>query len=468
MTATLVSVILSNYNGEAIADVLRRSVGAVLQQSHPALELILVDDGSSDASPTLLQGLAGSDPRLRFVSTGRHQGIAAARNAGLALARGEHLAFIDNDAVPAPDWLSILVERLESDPTIGACASRVMFADKPDVVNSVGSVLNRQAHGMGVGMFELDEFLDLPAELMYATGNGMIVRRAALQATGPFDEGFRFYGHDDSDMGVRLRLCGYRIVPEPRAVLWHLHSFSKTQPGIRSWDDRNRLRFILKHYHWREMLRFALRDASQRLRAPGRAGYLWAWLSNLRDLPPLLPYRWAHRRAGPFLARQAPFQEGPHGYLVRPDNRGMGSGFPPLGVLQAGSGDEAHLYLGWYWPQPVGRDGLLMRWGRRVSAVSFSLTRETRGLDLELVTPPATGGGEVRALVRRQAADGWETAATVGWRLAPADYACQQLHCSQPLAPGNYRLILIAERAYREAGEFPRELGLGLISLKAR
>ena len=461
----LASVILGNYNGSGIADTLRASVAAVLAQTLADLELILVDDGSTDDSPDLLAELAAGDPRARFATTGRHRGIAAVRNAGLARARGAYIAFLDNDAVPAPDWLATLVSRLASDPTVGACASRVMFADRPDLVNSVGSVLNRLAHGTGVGMHELYEFLTLPDEIMYATGNGMALRRAALAAAGPFDEGFRFYGHDDSDMGVRLRAAGYRIVPEPRAVVLHLHSYSKTQPGIRFWDDRNRLRFALKHYHWRELARFAATDAWQRLRHPGRRGYLRAWLSNARDLAPLLAYRRAHRRLGPFLPRQAPFMEGPHAYLLTPDNRGWGGGFPPLTRLHAGQGDEGYLYHGWYWPQDLPGSQGAVRWGRRVASLAFSLRQAAAGLALELQTPPGPPAGSLWACLRRWQGDGWLEAGRMAWPLPPAPLARQRLAWPIRLEAGDYRLILAAGRAQREGGHFPRELGLGLISL---
>ncbi len=463
---TLASVILSNYNGKPIADVIRTSVGAVLQQTYPELELILVDDGSSDGSPLLLRELAATDPRAQFASTGRHRGIASARNVGLARAHGTYLAFLDNDAVPALDWLAILVERLEADPTIGACASRVMFHDKPDIVNSLGSVLNRLCHGMNVGMHEMDEFLAVPLELMYATGNGMIMRREAWQAAGPFDEGFRFWGHDDSDMGVRVRAAGYRIVPEPRAVVRHLHSYTKAQGGMAFWDDRNRIRFALKHYGWRDLVRFAAVDARRHLREPGRWGYLRTWLSNVGDLAPLLRYRWAHRGDLDFLERMAPYMQGPYGYVIPPDNRSYGLGYPPLGRLVIGQDDELYLYHGWYGLENL-KTGERMRWGRRVASLCFSLTKQVHELELEVITPPGMKGGQLQGQVRRETPSGWAEVGEARWELASRPFARQQLRYWQVLEPGNYRLILVAEWAHREAGEFPREFGLGLLSLEA-
>jgi len=465
-TQGLVSVIWCNYNGEPIARTLQKGIEAILQQTYPELELILVDDGSTDGSPTLLRKLAAANPRVRLVALRENRGIAAARNAGLAVARGHLIAFLDNDAIPAPDWLAALVQRMQADPTIGACASRVLFADRPDLVDSVGSVLNRLAYGTNVGMYELDEFLELPDEIMYATGNGLILRREALEKVGPFDEGFRHYGQDDSDMGVRLRAAGYRIVPEPRAVVWHRHGYSRSMGGMAFWDERSRIRFALKHYAWREILPFIVSDLRrQQWRFLG--DYARAWLSNLQDLAPLLPYRRAHRGAGPFLARMTPFMDSRHGYLVRPDNRGPYAGFAPLDHLRIGPGDEPYLYQGWYSREPLIHTNLWFRWGRRIASLSFHLDEPPCGLEMQILTPPG-GGGHLEAQLRRLEGAAWVPAARAEWELAPKPFVRQRLACPGPLSPGDYRLILLSERAHREKGEFPRELGLGLISLAAQ
>jgi len=277
-----VTVILINYNGAAIGDVIARSVQAVNNQTYTDWEVVLVDDGSTDGSDVLLQSLADGE-RVFFTRTDQHRGVGAARNAGITLARGEYLAFLDNDAIPEPDWLAEIVKKMDEHPGYGACASRVMFFDRPDTINSLGSVLNELAHGTGVGMHELKSFYRPTGEIMYATGNGMVLRRSALDVIGGFDEGFRFYGHDDSDIGIRLRNAGYAIVQQPSAVVLHLHSTSKRQPGMPFWDQRNRIRFVLKHYAWWEVLWFTCHDLPLHLRLHNLAIYIKVWLSALSE-----------------------------------------------------------------------------------------------------------------------------------------------------------------------------------------
>ena len=90
----LVSVIMPVYNAR---DFLCASIDSVLSQTHRKLELIAVDDGSSDGSLDLLTELASCDPRLRVICLPANGGVAAARNAGLAAATGSHVAFLDSD-----------------------------------------------------------------------------------------------------------------------------------------------------------------------------------------------------------------------------------------------------------------------------------------------------------------------------------------------------------------------------------
>lgn len=92
----LVSVVMPVFNAERT---MRRSIESVLQQTFPALELILVDDGSSDDSPAIIAEYAQFDIRVKALRQPANAGVAEARNAGVRAARGSHIAFLDSD-----DW----------------------------------------------------------------------------------------------------------------------------------------------------------------------------------------------------------------------------------------------------------------------------------------------------------------------------------------------------------------------------
>lgn len=108
MDVPLVSVVMPVYNAQAT---MHRSIDSVLQQSHAHLELILVNDGSRDDSPAIMDDYARQDPRIVAI----HQangGVAAARNRGLQAARGSHVAFLDSDDWWAHDKLAQQLEHM--------------------------------------------------------------------------------------------------------------------------------------------------------------------------------------------------------------------------------------------------------------------------------------------------------------------------------------------------------------------
>lgn len=92
----LVSVVMPVFNAERT---MRKSIESVLQQTFAALELILVDDGSSDDSPAIIAAYVQSDARVKALRQPANAGVAEARNAGVRAARGSHIAFLDSD-----DW----------------------------------------------------------------------------------------------------------------------------------------------------------------------------------------------------------------------------------------------------------------------------------------------------------------------------------------------------------------------------
>ncbi|MEO5558592.1 MAG: glycosyltransferase family 2 protein, partial [Dokdonella sp.] len=103
MSDELVSVVMPVYNAAAT---LRKSIDSVLGQSHAAVELLAVDDGSRDASAQILDEYAARDPRVRALRMPVNGGVAAARNLALDAAQGRYIAFLDSDDWWHPDKLA--------------------------------------------------------------------------------------------------------------------------------------------------------------------------------------------------------------------------------------------------------------------------------------------------------------------------------------------------------------------------
>lgn len=124
--APLVSVVCANYNG---ARHLEAAIASVLSQTLAALELIVVDDASSDDSVQILQQAAARDPRVRLIVQPRNGGPGAARNAALDAARGAWIAVFDSDDLMAPDRLDRLVSRADGEGADIVVDNLMVFQD---------------------------------------------------------------------------------------------------------------------------------------------------------------------------------------------------------------------------------------------------------------------------------------------------------------------------------------------------
>ncbi len=136
----LVSVIMPVYNAEKL---LGSSVETVLSQNYNDLELILVDDGSSDQSPRICDQFSQQDERVKVIHQA-NAGVSAARNAGLDKASGDYICFIDSDDLLDVDFLTKMLAVLEDQSVDIACSSRISFVDEADFSTIERENINRQ------------------------------------------------------------------------------------------------------------------------------------------------------------------------------------------------------------------------------------------------------------------------------------------------------------------------------------
>ncbi|MBE6901522.1 MAG: glycosyltransferase family 2 protein, partial [Ruminococcaceae bacterium] len=120
LNGIVISVVIPIYNA---AGSLGRCLDCLLAQTHEALEIICVNDGSTDASADILEDHAKKDSRIRVI-TQRNSGAGAARNAGFEAATGKYVIFLDSDDIFEPDMLYSMAERLE---TTGADAAVCLY-----------------------------------------------------------------------------------------------------------------------------------------------------------------------------------------------------------------------------------------------------------------------------------------------------------------------------------------------------
>lgn len=125
-TQPTVSVIVPVFNG---ARYLRATLDSVFAQDYPSVEIIVVDDASTDATPDIL----AAEPRARVLRQSANRGVSAARNSGLEAARGAFVAFLDGDDLWHPKKLSRQAAYLQARPQFGFCITKFKNFLDPDL-----------------------------------------------------------------------------------------------------------------------------------------------------------------------------------------------------------------------------------------------------------------------------------------------------------------------------------------------
>jgi len=196
-----ISVVVASHNG---AKTLKGCLESLEKLNHPDYEVLLVDDGSTDATPQIMESFEW----VRYLPQ-RHQGLSVARNTGIAAATGELVAFLDADCRADRDWLYYLAGDLLAGSEAGMGGPNLLPPDDSPVAAAVQVSPGVPTHVM---------LTDREAE--HIPGCNMIFRKSALTAVGCFDPVFQRAG-DDVDVCWRLHQSGFRIGFSPSAFVWH-------------------------------------------------------------------------------------------------------------------------------------------------------------------------------------------------------------------------------------------------------
>ncbi len=209
-----VSVVIVNWNGrQLIVDCLQ----GLQEQSVSDLQIIVVDNGSSDGSP---QFLADTFPDISLISLQRNTGFATANNTAFGSLDTEYVALLNNDARPHPDWLRNLIQALELHPEAGFAASKMLFHDNHQIVDRAGDAYTRagtawlRGRGEPAGSYCRKEYI------FGACAGAALYRFAMLKEIGFFDEDF-FLLYEDVDLSFRAQLQGYPCLFVPEAIVYH-------------------------------------------------------------------------------------------------------------------------------------------------------------------------------------------------------------------------------------------------------
>jgi GT2 family glycosyltransferase len=302
-----VSVVVCNYNG---AEHLESCLQALLEQTRPPDELLVVDNASTDGSLALVRERF---PTAHVLALPENDGPCPARNAGLRAALHRWVLLVDNDAVLGPDVLAKLAAAAAARPDACVLQPRSVLADAPETVHYDGGRLHY------AGLFSLRNFY---TPLARAEGQGtievdgvisvvLLCDRERVLAAGGFDEGF-FILFEDLDLSLRLRGAGQVLLSVEDALVLHRGgtpglSFREgtraDYPAQRAFfHSRNRWLVLAKNYRWRTLL----------VALPGILAYELVWLAFTLESGGFWAHlrgKWAFlRQLGGALAQRAQIQ----------------------------------------------------------------------------------------------------------------------------------------------------------------
>jgi glycosyltransferase involved in cell wall biosynthesis len=202
MSAPPLSVYIPAYN---VAEFLPKSIESILAQSLPPDEILVIDDGSRDASPEI----AARYPQVTLIRHERNLGLAAARNTAFRSARNEFVASLDADCVADPNWLAGLLVHF-ADPKIAGVGGRLIEGARRTVADRWRATHMAQEWGS-----------EPIREPKFLFGCNNLFRKSAVLEAGGYDEAMRTNG-EDADLSRRLRQQGGQLLYDPSALATHL------------------------------------------------------------------------------------------------------------------------------------------------------------------------------------------------------------------------------------------------------
>lgn len=241
----LVSVLVVNFNGRSV---LTECLDSLARQSYPRhrLEVIVVDNASTDDS---VDWIRTHYPWVRLVAGPTNAGFAEGNNIAFRQSRGDWIALVNTDAAIEPDWVQKAVAIGQGESTVGGVVGRLVFRDRPDIVNTTGLRLLPDGRGadrdIDKPLLQLDRKV---GEVFGGCGAAVLLRREMLDEVGLFDPRWFMY-YEDLDLAWRARRAGWQFVYTPNLRGQHVCGASVGSASSLQTHFVERNRFLVNGRH---------------------------------------------------------------------------------------------------------------------------------------------------------------------------------------------------------------------------
>ncbi|MDZ4846019.1 MAG: glycosyltransferase family 2 protein [Chitinophagales bacterium] len=246
-----VDVVVLNYNGRKFLDDCFQSLR---QTDYSNFKVYLLDNGSTEDDAGYVRQ---HYPEVEVLRIEINQGFCAAYNIGFKLCNGKYFVCLNNDVKVKPDWLAPLVQLAESDERIAAVQPKLLyFFDERqfEYAGASGGMIDHYGFPFARGrMFTTMEEdtgqYDDSADIFWATGAALFLRKSAVEMIGGFDETI-VYHMDEIDLCWRFHLIGYTCRVAPQSVVLHVGGGTIITDSFKKmyWNHRNSIYLMLKNF----------------------------------------------------------------------------------------------------------------------------------------------------------------------------------------------------------------------------
>jgi GT2 family glycosyltransferase len=261
----LISVIVLAWNGEEFLDA---SLSALLGQEYTPFEIIAVDNCSSDQSLAVLRRYEG---RIRLIQNDYNFGFAGGNNIGIKTASGEIVVLLNQDVIVQPGWLQAIADTFAADPVIGIVGCKSLYPDGKTLQHAGAWLRAGDAFAYHKGQGEIDTGQhEVLYDAQYVTGAAFAIHRRVLEQLGGLDPLFYPAFYEEADYCFQARNLEFRVVYQPRAVVYHHETTTLPAQSYRriAAFQRNRVRLILRHWDAKALAEFV--ETEQKAIAEGQ------------------------------------------------------------------------------------------------------------------------------------------------------------------------------------------------------
>jgi GT2 family glycosyltransferase/MoaA/NifB/PqqE/SkfB family radical SAM enzyme len=246
-----IGVIIVSHNNQ---DILTNCINSIKNQSYKKINIYLLDNDSEDGTAEFIKK---NYPLVKFLDLPK-KGPSEKRNIGIAESKSEYLVFMDSDTQLTKNWIKIAVRYMDAQKNVGLCGGKILRSK--GLIDSAGGIIARNGNGTdeGAGNEDLSEYNNFK-RVGYLKSASMIARRSMLTEIGGFDKDY-FFGAEDTDLGLRANISGWKVVYNPELISYHLgHHTMKKLPRRKEFfrDKRNNLLTFFKNYEKATIIKYS-------------------------------------------------------------------------------------------------------------------------------------------------------------------------------------------------------------------